>query len=292
MDALLTILIKRPYVFMFLAAFLCLGRIYWGWRKTFIWLVIGYLVALASEASSIRNGFPYGLYYYRYENMPGELMVFGVPFWDSLSYPFMIFAGYSTARFILGLSLRGECRSNPSNTTECGRLPRPFGARNDIKATLFGAFLTMLLDIIIDPLTVMGDRWFLGDIYYYPNGGSYFGVPFTNFAGWFFVPLVVILLFNVIARQQPKQSPAQEIASPPSGSRNDLQLTLSHTHALTHFLNPLFYLSIALFNIMITIAIKEPLIASLDCFLLIPVVGLIIWRVKTTSEVRNQKSEV
>ncbi|PIR16322.1 MAG: hypothetical protein COV46_08730 [Deltaproteobacteria bacterium CG11_big_fil_rev_8_21_14_0_20_49_13] len=289
MDALLTIIIKRPYIFMFLAAFLFLGRVYWGWRKTFIWLVIGYLVALASEASSIRNGFPYGLYYYRYENMPGELMVFGVPFWDSLSYPFMIFAGYTTARFILGLSSRGECRSDPPSTIECRRLPRPFGARNDILAALLGAFLTMLLDIIIDPLTVMGDRWFLGDIYYYPNGGSYFGVPFTNFAGWFLVPLAVILIFNVIASRA-KQSPAQEIASP--AARNDTKLTHSRIHALTHFLNPLFYLAIALFNIMITMAIKEPLIASLDCFLLIPVVGLIIWRIKRTSEVRNQKSEV
>ncbi len=245
-----TTVLQRPYVFMFLIAYLVLGRIYFGtWRKTLIWLVVGYVVAWASEVSSIHNGFPYGLYYYRYENMPGELMVAGVPFWDSLSYPFMIFAGWTTARFILG--------------------SKAFG----IWAAVFGAFLTMLLDIIIDPLTVLGDKWFLGNIYYYPNGGQYFGVPFTNFAGWFLVPLAVILIFSVIARHlEPKQSPVQEIASPLSEARNDIRLR--------HFLNPLFYLSIALFNLIITVKIGENLIFATDCLLLIPIVWLLMWRTK------------
>ena len=35
----------------------------------------------------------------------------------------------------------------------------------------------MLLDLVIDPLAVRGDRWFLGRIFYYPDGGAYFGVP-------------------------------------------------------------------------------------------------------------------
>lgn len=236
---MLTTIIHRPYVFAFLVAFLILGRLYWGWKKTLLWLVIGYVVAWVSEVSSIHNGFPYGIYHYIYENMPGELMIFGVPFWDSLSYPFLIFAGYTTARFILGLK-----------TTNLVNL----------KTALLGAFLTMLLDIIIDPLTNMGDRWFLGKVYYYPNGGEYFGVPLTNFAGWFLVPLVVILIF--------------QIASSAPG-----RLEMAGTTPLK-FLNPLFYLSIAIFNIAITIWINEPFLASIDCFLLMPVVGLLIWRTK------------
>ena len=40
-----------------------------------------------------------------------------------------------------------------------------------------GALLMTWLDVVIDPLTVHGDRWFLGRIYYYPEGGAYFGVP-------------------------------------------------------------------------------------------------------------------
>ena len=251
---MLQTIIHRPYVFAFLIAFLVLGRIYWGWRKTFLWLVIGYMIAWISEYSSIHNGIPYGLYHYIYENMPGELMVFGVPFWDSLSYPFMIFAGYTTAQFLCG-NYKSPI-PNPNSRTY---------ALRHLGTALLGAFLTMLLDIIIDPLTVMGDRWFLGKVYYYPNGGQYFGVPLTNFAGWFLVPLVVILVFQLVS----------------SFSRgNDTQLTHLRTQTLKHFLNPLFYLSIAVFNIIITVWINEPLLASLDCFLLMPVVWLISRKIK------------
>jgi putative membrane protein len=258
---MITTIVHRPYVFAFLIAFLVLGRIYWGWRKTFIWLIIGYVVAWISEFSSIHNGFPYGLYHYIYENMTGELMVAGVPFWDSLSYPFMIFAGYTTAKFILRHP--EPLAKDPVNVDK----HQSFFAtlRMTAPAALLGALLTMLLDVIIDPLTVLGDKWFLGKIYYYPNGGQYFGVPLTNFAGWFLVPLVVIILFLFVVAKL-------EIASSPLGTCND-------KHKLTHFLNPLFYLAIAIFNIIITIYIGETLLASINCLLLIPVVYLIKRRV-------------
>ena len=48
---------------------------------------------------------------------------------------------------------------------------------------LSGALMT-LLDVVIDPLAVRGGRWFLGHIFFYPEGGIYFGVPLSNFAGW------------------------------------------------------------------------------------------------------------
>jgi putative membrane protein len=53
----------------------------------------------------------------------------------------------------------------------------------------------MYLDIIIDPVALRGDRWFLGKIYYYPGGGSYFGITLANFLGWYFVCFVILRLF-------------------------------------------------------------------------------------------------
>ncbi len=47
--------------------------------------------------------------------------------------------------------------------------------------------MMMLLDVVIDPLAVRGDRWFLGRVFDYPSGGVYFGVPLSNFAGWLLV---------------------------------------------------------------------------------------------------------
>jgi len=203
LDQLLTTIIKRPYVFAFLAAYLFLALRRFGWKRTLLWLVSGYLIAWLSEYSSIHNGFPYGHYKYVYENMPGELMVAGVPFFDSLSYVFLTFAGFMTGRFVIEhrLSLRAK-RSNLAVQTEIAaspsRAPRDDNWKIALKLVVFGAFLTMMLDVIIDPVATMGAKWFLGEIHYYVHPGFYFGVPLTNFGGWFLVAFAIIG-FNVVA---------------------------------------------------------------------------------------------
>ncbi len=207
MNGLITSIVHRPYVFIFLAAYLFLAWRRWGWTRTIVWLISGYAIAWLSEFSSINNGFPYGEYHYIYENMPGELMIAGVPFFDSLSYPFLIFAGFTTAEFML---------------------PRA----KKIWLILAGSTLTMMLDVIIDPVAKLGKQWFLGEIYYYAHPGEYFGIPLTNFAGWFLVPFVVILFNMFIWRF--------------------LESRTTYHAPRTTVLNPLFYASIALFNIGIS----------------------------------------
>lgn len=167
MEILVTTFIKRPYVFMFLAAFLFLSIRHQGLVKTLIWLFVGYIIAFVSEYSSIHNGFPYGEYHYIYENLRGEWIFAGVPVWDSVSYSFMSYAGYAAAVFAAPHAKLW-------------------------KLALSGALLTLLLDIITDPVAKLGKQWFLGDIYYYAKEGAYFGIPFTNFAGWYLVALTII----------------------------------------------------------------------------------------------------
>src|SRR5436309_5182149 len=55
--------------------------------------------------------------------------------------------------------------------------------------------LMMALDVVIDPLAVRGDRWFLGRIFTYTTPGVYFGVPLSNFAGWVIVGAVGVGLY-------------------------------------------------------------------------------------------------
>ncbi len=182
LSAILHTAAHRWYVVAFLLSYLGIASLHWGWRRTFKLLILGYFIAWASEASSIRNGFPYGDYSYRYENMPGELFFFGVPVWDSLSYVFLSFAGYMTA-----LLLRS--RWNPY---------QPLNAlQRGWKTVLGGAALTMILDIVIDPVANLGKHWFLGDVYFYPHGGLYFGVPLSNFAGWFLTTLAILAAFRL-----------------------------------------------------------------------------------------------
>ncbi len=185
LDPIIFMLLHRWYVFVFLGAFLIAASQHWGWKRTFKFLLIGYVLALASEASSIRNGFPYGIYHYNYHELQGEPLIFGVPFWDSLSYVFLTFSGFMMALFI---------RSRWDRHTPLSQL------QNSWLTLLFGAALTTLLDVVIDPVAHLGGQWFLGNIYYYPERGFYFDVPLSNFGGWFLVTFSILLVFKLTDR--------------------------------------------------------------------------------------------
>lgn len=153
----------RPYVVAFLATFLVLGVLNRGAARTLLLLLFGYGIAFVSEFASIRWGFPYGHYEYLYDAMPGELIVAGVPAWDSVSYAFLAYAAYETASWL--------------------------GWRRRV---LGGAFLMVWADVVIDPLALRGEQWFLGQVFHYTIDGAYFGVPLANFAGWFVVGLSIL----------------------------------------------------------------------------------------------------
>jgi len=160
-------LLLRPYVFIFLAVFLVLAWRDLGWRRTFVWFGWGWTVAFTAEYASTRIGVPFGLYHYTGDTVSRELFVSNVPFFSPMSFPFLAYASYCLARWALGQ------------------------ARGWTPAALAGA-LMMLLDVVIDPLAVRGDSWFLGHIFYYPEPGAYFGVPLSNFAGWFLVGWAIV----------------------------------------------------------------------------------------------------
>ncbi len=60
--------------------------------------------------------------------------------------------------------------------------------------------LMMALDIVIDPLAVRGDRWFLGPLFAYATPGPYFGVPISNFVGWVIVGATGVGLFLALTK--------------------------------------------------------------------------------------------
>lgn len=171
----------RPYVYFFFFCFIFLSIYHLRWKGCVIYIFISYLVAFACEYSSTRNGFPFGYYVYLDETRIRELWISNIPFWDSLSFVFLSYFSW-----ILAAVLR-----------------KPFSPSNALMeraTTIMGGVLMMLLDVVIDPVALRGDRWFLGKIYDYPNGGSYFGVTLSNFFGWFFVGSTTLLLFQKISR--------------------------------------------------------------------------------------------
>ena len=177
MDLLLGTLALRPYVFVFLAIFLLAGARDLGGRRTLLFGAWVWPVAWLAEFSSTRTGLPFGLYHYTEDTRGQELFIGNVPLMDSLSFTFLAYASFCVARFVWR-------RRPPSTTT----------------VTLLSGLLMMLLDVVIDPLAVRGDRWFLGRIFYYPDGGPYFGVPLSNFLGWFVVGVVGVGGYTWLSR--------------------------------------------------------------------------------------------
>ena len=178
----------RPYVFVFLACYLFLAITNIGWKRTALFSCLAFVVAFLSEWSSAvaATGFPFGLYYYINTTSDRELWIAGVPFMDSLSFTFLSYVSWELATTLLG-RLRVSWRDVQVLNAE--------SVRRSWAVNFLAPLLMMYLDIIIDPVALLGDRWFLGKIYYYPAGGSYFGITLANFLGWYFVCFVIVRLF-------------------------------------------------------------------------------------------------
>jgi len=174
MDLLIDTLTLRPYVFGFTAAFVVLALHDLGRRRTVAFTASTLGVAWTAEFVSTRVGFPFGLYHYTGVTRSRELYLSNVPVFDPVSFVFLAYASYCLARLMLGCS-RG------------------------LPVVVASGVLMMLLDVVIDPLAVRGDRWFLGRIFYYPEGGVLFGVPLSNFAGWVLVGCLAIGAFLGLA---------------------------------------------------------------------------------------------
>ncbi|MGA2027779.1 MAG: carotenoid biosynthesis protein [Syntrophobacteraceae bacterium] len=237
-------ILLRPYVFVFLAAYLVAGWRHIGWKRTLAYIPLGYTLAWISEFSSIHWGFPYGDYFYIQSTSHRELWVFGVPFMDSLSYVFLSYCSYSLAVFLMSPV---TLWSGNLLTLETSRIRRSW------QTLILGAFLFVLLDIVIDPVALQGARWFLGRIYGYRHEGFYFGIPLSNFAGWLLVGAVLTSALQALERMFSVDS----ILHLPAGRSSWMRL-----------LGPALYFSVLLFNIAVTFYIGEMLLGLVDLLLL------------------------
>ena len=197
----------RPYVFIFLAAFLFSAIKLIGWPRTWRFWLITWITAFICEFSSTRTGIPFGWYFYNGSTVGQELYFFDVPFMDSISFSFLLFAAYSVA---LGLLLPVES-SSPSAETFPRALRFDLNARTSWAVYGLTAFLFAFIDMVIDPVALRGDRWFLGKIYYYPDPGWHFGVPMANYVGWAVVGLIALAIYFSLDRHLTPFSPAQPI---------------------------------------------------------------------------------
>lgn len=188
---LLGSLLLRPYVFGFLAVYLLAAVAEWGWRRTAVFSGLTGGLAFVSEWSSTRIGVPFGLYHYTETTRGQELYLGNVPVFDPLSFTFLAYASLGLGRLVLGRR---------------GGSGREVGTCRLTLALATGV-LMMWLDLVIDPLAVRGDRWFLGRVFYYPDPGRYFGVPLANFIGWALLGSLIAGAWLLVAPRVPGAPP-------------------------------------------------------------------------------------
>ncbi len=189
MHLLLSTIALRPYVFIFLVSFLFISIVNFGMRTTLLFGALTYAVGLSCEYSSVHNGFPFGLYHYIEATRGREVWVLGVPLFDSISYTFLAFASYTLALLLCSPIYRRGWDLRVLDTWRIRRSPRVW---------LMAALFMVMVDMVVDPLSVLGERWVLGRIFWYDPPGPYFGVPISNYIGWYLVAAVSVAIFQAL----------------------------------------------------------------------------------------------
>ncbi len=211
---------------------------------------ITWATAFVCEFLSTRIGFPFGDYYYTASTVGKELYISNIPFMDSLSFTFLLYASYCLALLFI---VPFQQVSSPSKGNS-------LVLREALSWPVIGltCLFFMFIDIVIDPVALQGERWFLGQIYGYPDPGVYFGVPLANFIGWFIVGLIAMVGYRLLDQRQgflprlPETIPVREI-----------------------LLGCGLYYGVLIFNLFVTFWIGEFLMGLAGCFIYVPITVLL-----------------
>jgi len=250
-------IVLRPYVFIFLAAFLFSAIKLIGWPRTWRFWLISWTTAFGCEFSSTRNGIPFGWYHYNGSTVGQELYLSNIPFMDSISFSFLLYAAYCVTLCFLLPSHRSSDRSR----NRLIALHFDLSTRTSWSVLMMTALFFAFIDMVIDPVALRGDRWFLGKIYYYPDPGMHFGVPLANYVGWAVVGLISLSTYFRFDRQLP-----------------ELSLPADDSITARLLLGVGLYYGVLAFNLGMTFWIGEPLLGMTGLLMYIPPTVLLVLR--------------
>src|SRR5216684_5401513 len=179
-----------PLLLVSVAFALIHGALRYRWSGIVAFIVICLVVSNILENTSILTGFPFGHYHYTDALGP---KLFLVPLVIGLAY---FSTGYLA--WVLSTILIGDVRRKSSAFTT---FAVPFIA----------SFLMVVWDLCFDPTSsTIGHAWI------WEQGGGYFGVPLTNYLGWFFTVYVFFQLFALSLRLRKASRKGEEPALPRS----------------------------------------------------------------------------
>ncbi len=159
------------------------GAVRDGWTGIVAFVVISLVVSNILENTSILTGFPFGHYHYTDALGP---KLFLVPL---LIGPAYFANGYFA--WVIGNVLIGELRRGSS-------------ALLTFAVPFIAAFVMVMWDLTLDPkASTIQHQWI------WEQGGGYFGVPLTNYLGWFFTVYLFLQLFAFFVRFRPGNGTVQ-----------------------------------------------------------------------------------
>ncbi len=145
-------------------------------RGIAVFVVICLVIGNGFENLSILTGFPFGHYYFTGLMGPRLLRV---PIFLGLAYVGMGYVSWTLGRLLVA-----------------GTRPR-FTGSEIVTVPLAAGFVMVAWDLSMDPIwsTVMRAWIWL-------RGGAYFGVPVSNFLGWYLTIYVIYQLFSLYLRKR------------------------------------------------------------------------------------------
>ncbi len=150
------------YIACLILAFALMGRSHGKFPSI---LAIGFSVGLAFEALSIATGLPFGRY--RYVALDTARI---------LDVPVLVPVMWGVFSAIVYLAARPFARG--------------------LKLVLLASSLMVILDLALDPAMTSWRAW----VWEGGWGPTWHGVPLSNFAGWFFVSLVITGLYELVLK--------------------------------------------------------------------------------------------
>lgn len=153
-----------------------MGRI-----KTGIFFILALLFGSVPEIIGVVYGTIFGHYYYNPALTP---FVFGVvPLTTVISWMVILYIAYTVSDIVI---------KSGSNKPSFRRDHFLYTFVAIVLLAMISGFVAANLDMIIDPVVVTTQGWIWID------GGPYFGIPISNFVGWFLVAFSATLIFRFI----------------------------------------------------------------------------------------------
>lgn len=176
--------VGRWYVTLFGATFLWCALRQLGWRKTLTYFVVALIVGGIAENASVHLGVPYTRYAFNDSLRGDELFLGDVPLMVPLSYTFMAYFAFAGGRLLA---------SGPFRT----RALRPW------HEWLIALMLAVWALWVLDPISRLGQHFYLGELFAYAGPGFWFGLPTGSQLGFACTAAVLLAVLFRLDRAAP-----------------------------------------------------------------------------------------